>query len=189
MSKNKRGGQSRQLRIIGGEWGSRRFSFPDATGIRPTSDKMRETLFNWLQFDIRDAVCLDLFAGSGALGLEALSRGAAQAHFIENHRKTADAIQAHLDTLQCPQGQVHSCTAQAFLKNNHLTFDIVFIDPPFNTTLLQDILPLALTNDNTHKDSLFFIETEQKDFPFPEQLTVLKSSQSGQSHSWLACKK
>jgi len=120
-----------RLRIIGGRWRGRRFSFPAQAQIRPTPDRVRETLFNWLAPRIRDARCLDLFAGSGALGLEALSRGAAKVVMVERDRTAALALQAHLQDLQAPQGEVRIMDAFDFLARNPAPFDVVFLDPPF----------------------------------------------------------
>ncbi|MBT4078984.1 MAG: 16S rRNA (guanine(966)-N(2))-methyltransferase RsmD, partial [Gammaproteobacteria bacterium] len=112
--RGKRGG-SRKLRIIGGSWRGRNLLFAECPAIRPTPDRVRETLFNWLQGTIRGARCLDLFAGSGALGLEALSRGAAQVDFVEQDRSSAQSIQQHLELLQAEGGRVQRGDALRFL--------------------------------------------------------------------------
>ena len=112
----KHGGQHGQLRIIGGEWRGRKLLFPAADGLRPTPDRVRETLFNWLAAHVRDARCLDLFAGSGALGLEALSRGAAHCDFVEQGQHSADTIERHLHTLACDRGKVWRADARQWLK-------------------------------------------------------------------------
>ncbi len=133
-----RGSQSRTLRIIGGAWRGRRFRFPDAAEIRPTPDRVRETLFNWLAGHIVGARCLDLFAGSGALGLEALSRGAAEAVFIERDAQAAREIQARLAEWSAGGGQVETMDALRFLERSapQAPFDVAFIDPPFDSSLL-----------------------------------------------------
>ncbi|MCX2980029.1 16S rRNA (guanine(966)-N(2))-methyltransferase RsmD [Halieaceae bacterium IMCC14734] len=129
--------QQRTLRIIGGQWRGRKLAFPDAEGLRPTPDRVRETLFNWLATDIRDARCLDLFAGSGALGLEALSRGAASCTFVDSARANCRAITEHLTTLECSSANCQTLTAEAFLRHPPpQPFDIVFLDPPFAKNLL-----------------------------------------------------
>ncbi|MBE2295503.1 MAG: 16S rRNA (guanine(966)-N(2))-methyltransferase RsmD, partial [Phycisphaerales bacterium] len=96
---NRRGGRVNQLRVIGGQWRGRRLSFPDLPGLRPTPDRVRETLFNWLAPVLPGARCLDLFAGSGALGIEALSRGAAEVVFVERHPRAVNTLRAQLDQL------------------------------------------------------------------------------------------
>ena len=129
--------QQRTLRIIGGQWRGRKLVFPNAEGLRPTPDRVRETLFNWLATEVRGAHCLDLFAGSGALGLEALSRGAASCTFVDSARTSCRAIAEHLDTLQCSSAQCQTMTADAFLQHPpSRPFDIVFLDPPFAKNLL-----------------------------------------------------
>lgn len=128
-----RGRAQRQLRIIGGRWRGRRFRFP-AVELRPTPDRVRETLFNWLQHRIVGARCLDLYAGSGALGLEALSRGAAAVVFIEQQRAAAAALEALLRDWEASSYSVRCEQAQQFLAARPLPgaqFDIVFVDPPY----------------------------------------------------------
>ena len=100
MPRNKAESHSQQLRIIGGEWRGRKLAFKPEQGLRPTLDRFRETLFNWLMFDTEGAHCLDLFAGSGALGLEALSRGASAVTFVEKSKQAAQQIKQHLAIIQ-----------------------------------------------------------------------------------------
>jgi 16S rRNA (guanine966-N2)-methyltransferase len=122
------------LRIIGGAWRGRRLRFPAAPAIRPTPDRVRETLFNWLAGAVADARCLDLFAGSGALGLEALSRGAAHVTFVEHERRAARGIEeclAQWDRERRCSWRVVTADAHGFLAAPGQPFDIVFLDPPF----------------------------------------------------------
>ena len=131
------GGQG-QLRIIGGEWRSRRFSFPDAEGLRPTPDRVRETLFNWLAPYLSGARVLDPFTGSGALYLEALSRGASMALALDVNANAIASLRKHLDTLNCGHGQLLQSDALRYLDSQTpAPFDLVFLDPPFNRNLLQ----------------------------------------------------
>jgi 16S rRNA (guanine966-N2)-methyltransferase len=126
----------RTLRIIAGQWRGRKFRFPPLD-IRPTPDRVRETLFNWLQPHIHGAQCLDLFAGSGALGLEALSRGAAAAIFVEQQREAAAAIEQLLSEWHATGGKVFCTQAQHYLSAAEPHgFDIVFLDPPFGAGAL-----------------------------------------------------
>jgi len=121
-----------QLRIVGGEWRGRRLHFPDGKGLRPTADRVRETLFNWLQGEVHGRRVLDLFAGSGALGLEALSRGAAEAVFVERARPAARQLRDNLELLGVrDRAQVEQMDAQRFLERPSSPFDLVFLDPPF----------------------------------------------------------
>lgn len=127
-----RGRQARQLRIIAGQWRGRRWRFP-AGDIRPTGDRVRETLFNWLQDSIRGRRCLDLYAGAGALGLEALSRGAAHCVFIDSDRQAIEHLRALLLAWQATptQAQCLQSDAARYLAGPVQPFDVVFLDPPF----------------------------------------------------------
>lgn len=126
-----------QLRIIAGQWRSRRFAFPDGPGLRPTPDRVRETLFNWLAPHIEGARVLDCFAGSGAMLLESLSRGAASALGLDLNPQSVAALRGHLVTLDCAAGQVQQVDALRHLESQPATpFDLVFLDPPFHQNLL-----------------------------------------------------
>jgi 16S rRNA (guanine966-N2)-methyltransferase len=126
-----------QLRIIGGEWGSRRLTFPDAPGLRPTPDRVRETLFNWLATHIEGARVLDVFTGSGALYLEALSRGASMALALDNNAEALASLRRNLDMLGCAVGQVSHTDSLRYLETQTpAQFDLVFLDPPFHQSLL-----------------------------------------------------
>lgn len=129
-----------RLRIIGGRWRSVPITFPPIAGLRPSPDRVRETLFNWLQQSIVDARCLDLFAGSGALGIEALSRGAAEVHFVDTEAVVGRHLQQTLAHLQASGGVVHVADAMRFLDGQPQRFDIVFLDPPFASQLLEKAL-------------------------------------------------
>lgn len=120
------------VRIIGGEWRGRKLHFPQSDALRPTPDRVRETLFNWLQFELAGKRCLDLFAGSGALGFEALSRGAAAVQFVEPDPVAAGAIRDALHTFGTDLGRVEQQDAFAFLRGRPVQpFDVVFLDPPY----------------------------------------------------------
>jgi 16S rRNA (guanine966-N2)-methyltransferase len=133
----RRGSRARTLRIIGGSWRGRRLRFPASASIRPTPDRVRETLFNWLGGAVHGARCLDLFAGSGALGLEALSRGAAHVTFIERDAAAANELRARLEEWQARGGEVKRCDALAYLGTSPTPFDLAFLDPPFDSGLLS----------------------------------------------------
>jgi 16S rRNA (guanine966-N2)-methyltransferase len=122
-----------EVRIVGGAWRGRRIRFPAPAGLRPTPDRVRETLFNWLQFELAGRNCLDLFAGSGALGLEALSRGAGAVTFVEAEAGAARSIAEALHTFgAAARGQVHRADAFTFLASGPPTrYDVVFLDPPY----------------------------------------------------------
>lgn len=129
-------GYRNQFRIIGGQWRRRRLGFPDLPGIRPSPDRVRETLFNWLRDVVPGALCLDLFAGSGALGFEALSRGAASVLFVDREPQVIETLRAHIAVLHAASCEVLRSDALAFLRVPAQAFDIVFLDPPFDSPLL-----------------------------------------------------
>jgi 16S rRNA (guanine966-N2)-methyltransferase len=134
--KQPHGGQG-HLRIIGGQWRSRKLSFPEAPGLRPTPDRVRETLFNWLAAHIEGAKVLDAFTGSGALYLEALSRGASMALALDANATAISSLRHNLDLLHCAVGQLLQSDALKYLETQTPTaFDLVFLDPPFHQNLL-----------------------------------------------------
>ena len=130
-----------QVRIIGGQWRGRKLHFPQSAPVRPTPDRVRETLFNWLQFELPGLRCLDLFAGSGALGLEALSRGAAETVFVERDPAAAAALKENLRLLDCDRGLVVVADAFSYLRTRAAApFDLVFLDPPYGERWLAPAL-------------------------------------------------
>jgi 16S rRNA (guanine966-N2)-methyltransferase len=137
--------RNNQVRIIGGEWRSRRIGFPDHEGLRPSADRVRETVFNWLGQDLGGQGCLDLFAGSGALGFEALSRGAACVTMVEISRRVCEALRRNAELLGAKNLQLHCADALEFATvaaaDEAARFDVVFLDPPFRSTMLGQVLP------------------------------------------------
>jgi len=195
--KNKHSGAN-TLRIIGGEWRSRKLPFIDAQGLRPTPDRIRETLFNWLQNYIYGANCLDLFAGSGVLGLEALSRGAGQVTFVEKNKAVADQLKKNLDLLKS-DAEVRHQDALEYLadisssyktdKNRGGGFSIIFLDPPYRQSLLEAVLNILCDKENGLIDSntLIYLEHEaEESFDWNKfGLKVLKKADAGQVGSYL----
>jgi 16S rRNA (guanine966-N2)-methyltransferase len=120
-----------RVRIIGGEWRSRWLQFPDLPGLRPTPDRVRETLFNWLGQDLTGRVCLDLFAGSGALGLEAASRGAKLTVLVERDPRVCRALETSIRALHARAAQLVRADALEFLAADTRAYDVVFLDPPY----------------------------------------------------------
>ena len=140
--------KTNRVRIIGGLWRSRRIDFPEHEGLRPSADRVRETLFNWLGQDLGGLECLDLFAGSGALGFEALSRGAAGVVMVEKSREVCAALRENAALLQAKNLQLHCMDALEFVAaaragavSSSPRFDVVFLDPPFGSKLLSEVLP------------------------------------------------
>jgi 16S rRNA (guanine966-N2)-methyltransferase len=133
------------VRIIGGQYRRRLLDFPDSAGLRPTPDRVRETLFNWLGQDLPGWTCLDLFAGSGALGFEAASRGAGRVVMNERDRAALDALEKNRVVLGAKQVDILRADALAWLANNREAFDLIFVDPPFDselaTLVLADLAP------------------------------------------------
>ncbi len=156
---------SNQLRIIAGLWRGRKLGFPDIEGLRPTGDRVRETLFNWLAPEILNARCLDLFAGSGALGIEALSRGADVSLMIERDPKAAAQLKINLEALNADNGRVLNVDALKFLQqgNADSPYHIVFVDPPFQLKLWQTVID-ALEQGNWLADNAtIYIESGRDD--------------------------
>lgn len=173
--------QSGQLRIIGGEWRGRKLSFPAADDLRPTPDRVRETLFNWLQGIIEGARCLDLFAGSGALGLEALSRGAGEVVFVEQNPRVADQIRQHLTTLKCTHGRVINSDAFSFLRGPVTPFDIIFLDPPYRLDCLTQCCELLTERGWLKNGTRIYLENPSKQGPpaLPPTWNLLRSKTAG----------
>jgi 16S rRNA (guanine966-N2)-methyltransferase len=174
------------LRIIGGKWRSRKLGFISAPNLRPTPDRVRETLFNWLQRAIADARCLDLFAGSGALGLEALSRGASEVVFIEKHRAIAQQLEQNLALLKSANMVINN-DAKRYLQQASKPFDIIFLDPPFRKGLLPIILDRLLERQLVSSKALIYLEHEaETEYDWQDwQLTILKETKAGQVKSYL----
>lgn len=147
-----------QLRIIGGEWKRRMLPFADIEGLRPTPDRVRETLFNWLMWDVQNAKVLDLCAGSGALSFEALSRGARHVVMIEPNATQAKFLKNNIALLKAENCQLKVQTAQQALANLNEQFDLVFLDPPYSLNLWEE---LAQKVDlHLAQDALIYVEAD-----------------------------
>ena len=155
---NRRSNNSSPLRIIGGQWRSRRLEFPDLPGLRPTPNRVRETLFNWLAPRLPGARCLDLFAGSGALGIEALSRGAAEVVFVERHPLAIRALRANLARLKAEGARVDPVESLAWLQQPGTPFEIVLLDPPFGQGLLEPVCAALETGDWLAETAWIYLE-------------------------------
>jgi 16S rRNA (guanine966-N2)-methyltransferase len=171
------------VRIIGGAWRGRRVHFPDLLDLRPTPDRVRETLFNWLQHSLSGTRCLDLFAGSGALGLEALSRGAADVVFVEQFPAAARTLQEQLVRLGGEgKGHVMEMGAARFLRTPAKPFDIVFLDPPFGKGALAEYIPMLDSGNWLAVGGLIYLENERIAGvpPLPAHWELLKSKSAGE---------
>lgn len=147
------------VRIIGGQWRRRVLRFPQAEGLRPTPDRVRETLFNWLGQDLQGLNCLDLFAGSGALGFEAASRGAAKVVMVECAPRVLAALEANARMLAAGEGlEIVRADAVKFAASTALRFDVLFLDPPYRQGWIERLIPLLphiLTDD-----AVLYVESE-----------------------------
>lgn len=135
------GAGANRLRIVGGEWRSRVVRFPDAAGLRPTPDRVRETLFNWLGQRLAGLACLDLFAGSGALGFEAKSRGAERVVLVERDRRVCEQLRRTAAELGAQGIEIVNADAMAWLAGPGERYDVAFVDPPYGSGLAQQALP------------------------------------------------
>ena len=173
--------QRQSVRIIGGKWKGRKIIFSEQIGLRPTGNRIRETLFNWLQGDLSNAKCLDLFSGSGALGIEALSRGAGMVKFIEKDKETAFFIAESLSTFEkeSARGEVVCADVNEWIQKNEEAFDIVFIDPPFNGDQIYEICQKVEATAMAKR--LIYLEwhSDIDSSRLPEKWNLLKQKKSG----------
>ena len=188
MSKRVRKPSAGKLRIIGGMWRSRFLQVADLPGLRPTTDRVRETLFNWLQNDVPSAHCLDLFAGSGALSFESASRGAASVTMIENQRQAAELISANIQELKAEHMHLLQYDALSWLRSAPKTqYDIVFIDPPFDSDYLAQACELLESQQYLSEFACIYLEMNRKqDLPvLPENWNVVREKKAGQVSYYL----
>ena len=174
---------SNRVRLIGGVHGGRRLQFSAAVGLRPTADPVRETLFNWLQQDIAMARCLDLFAGSGALGFEAASRGAAQVTLIESQRNVTRSLQQNISLLQLEDViRLVNADALCWLKGVAEIYQVVFLDPPFNKRLMQPVIDQLEKGGWLESGSLIYLERDVHEEPprLPKTWRIIRDKTAGQ---------
>lgn len=185
------------VRIIAGRWKGRRLTVASVPGLRPTGDRIRETLFSWLQFELGGAHCLDLFAGSGALGLEAASRGAASVTLIENDTTAARALEQHVESLDAGNVRIIRGDAARFIvapdagvqtmasveggdADRTPGYHCVFLDPPFQQQLHQPILELLANSRKLAENALVYIESATDErYVLPDCMEVVRSSKAG----------
>jgi len=177
-----------QLRIIGGRYRGRRLSVPAQPGLRPTADRVRETLFNWLQPVIVGSRCLDLFAGSGALGFEAASRGADEVLMIERSESVIRVLTANAHSLGVTQVRVHRADALRWLAGSGDPFDLVFLDPPFHEDLLTPSCTLLSSGGWLAPGGLVYLEAPaNRALPsLPADWTLIRDKRAGQVRYALA---
>jgi 16S rRNA (guanine966-N2)-methyltransferase len=178
-------GAPNRVRIIGGHYRRRLLDFPDGAGLRPTPDRVRETLFNWLGQDLPGWTCLDLFAGSGALGFEAVSRGAGRVIMIERDPKAIGALEKNRAALGATQVDILRSDALAWLANNRETFDLIFVDPPFDSGLAGTVL--SELSAHLKSGGQAYIE-QATPVMAPPGLIIHRSGRAGRSHFALLIK-
>jgi 16S rRNA (guanine966-N2)-methyltransferase len=172
-----------RLRIVAGIWRRRLLDIADAPGLRPTSERIRETLFNWLAPHIEGARCLDLFAGTGALGLEALSRGAAGTVFVEKSEVAARVLKGNIEMLGAKGATVCEADAFEYLRQAPVrSFDIVFLDPPFAAEMLEDLCRLIDERQVLAEGARVYLENDvaTDEAVLPAGWELLKSKVAGQ---------
>jgi len=158
-----------EVRIIGGEYRGRKLPVLFQEGLRPTSDRVKETLFNWLQFEVPGAVCLDAFSGAGSLGFEALSRGAEQVTFCELSASVAQQLKTNLATLKIHHAKVIQTDTLTFLNQPPVqTFDLIFIDPPFHQNLMQPTVDLIFKKNWLKNTQAWLYLEQEKSLPWPQ---------------------
>jgi len=168
-----------KVRIIGGELRRRMISFPDAEGLRPTPDRVRETLFNWLGQTLYERTCLDLFAGSGALGFEAASRGAERVVMVEMNRTVLRALQDNVKKLGCANVSVQGQDGLEFASRDGQRFDVIFLDPPFQSDYLPKLLEILPQRLN--ENGVVYVESGAE-ITVPPPWQAIKSGKAGQVH-------
>ena len=168
------------VRIIGGKYRGKKLSVPDSIGLRPTSDRMRETLFNWLMYDVAGSRCLDAFAGSGALGFEAFSRGAREVVMVERSARIAAQLQKTAAELAAKDILVYHQDVLKYLETVNQSFDIVFLDPPFAINYWQKCLHKLQANQLLAPDALVYIESPDEIQMDTQRWQCLKQKRAGQ---------
>jgi len=171
-----------KLRIIGGQWRSRQLKFTETPGLRPTPARVRETLFNWLQYDVAGSRCLDLYAGSGALGFEAASRGAVKVVQVEQDRDACRQLHTNAEALAAQQVKIINSEVFRFLAGNAEVFDLAFLDPPFAKGLAIQTCQWLEDKEWLAENAKIYLETEQNLSiqDIPENWRLKKEKQAGE---------
>lgn len=171
---------NQSIRIIGGQYRSKKLNFPDIEGLRPTPDRVRETLFNWLMNTIHDARCLDAFAGSGALGFEAFSRGASKIVLIEQAPAAYNNLQKIAQSFNSSKLSVVNKDACLYMQQTKEQFDLVFLDPPFTKDLLPECIAILENTSLLAPGGLMYLESDHEVTINPERWKQIKFKKAGQ---------
>lgn len=171
-----------KIRVISGQWRGRKLPVLDEPGLRPTGNRIKETLFNWLSPYIVGSRCLDAFAGSGALGVEALSRGAIHADFIDNNREVVQVLRSNLALLKCNNATVQHMDPINWLNSKACSpYDIIFIDPPFNTPLWHSTTEALINSHMLRNEALIYLESPRTEtITAPESWQLHRQLNAGQ---------
>ena len=171
-----------QLRIIAGQWRGRKIKFIDQDGLRPTPDRVRETVFSWLQADIPNSACLDLFAGSGALGFEAASRGAASVTLVDSSSQSCKIMLENAVLLHSTSIHVVTSDAERYLKERSTKYDVVFLDPPYKLNILPQVFMMLEQGQCLSEHAKIYVEHNVKQTlpELPDNWQVLKNKKAGQ---------
>ncbi len=194
MPKNKpksKDKQCNQVRIIGGEWRGRKLDIADIPALRPTPDRIRETLFNWLQMHVPGARCLDLFAGTGVLGFESLSRGAKQTVFVDENQDAIQNLKDSAAILKTKAADIIQADVLGWLKDKPSTFDIVFLDPPYRHELVIPVCQQLEAGNWLSDSAWIFIEIEKEAGQpvLPENWKIYRQASAGQVSCYLIQRK
>ena len=171
-----------KIKIIGGKWKGTNLTFFDEPELRPTGNRIKETLFNWLQPNIQGSICLDLFAGSGCLGLEAISRGASKCVMVEKNKRVINHLAENIEKLSSSTELIHDDALNyLFSKEPSKTFDIVFLDPPFDSTIYERIVRTLELNNWLSRDALIYIEarSDSSMFQIPDNWSLFRKQVAG----------
>ena len=186
MKKEKKG----EIRIIGGKWKGKKIYFDLNDDLRPTPDRAKETLFNWLGQDLKKMYCLDLFSGTGALGFEAFSRGAEKVTFVEGNKEYLQKIKnVYLEMSEKADCDFFRAECLEWIQNNNsgIKYDLIFIDPPFNKNLIHDLLAAILEKELLSKNGQIYFEFEKKlDLEIPKPLSLKRKKSLGKKSYVLA---
>lgn len=169
-----------RIRIVGGLWRGTKLAVPALEQLRPTPDRVRETLFNWLQDMVPGSSCLDLFAGSGALGFEAASRGAARVVMVEKNQQLVDLLRRQVETLHAAVVEIVQADAVQWLADSRADFDLVFLDPPFGQGLVASTLSLLAGTKVLRAGARIYVETEAGLIIDPGRFQIKKQKRAGQ---------
>ncbi|RUR13670.1 16S rRNA (guanine(966)-N(2))-methyltransferase RsmD [Legionella sp. km772] len=168
------------IRIIGGLYRGKKIHFPAVEGLRPTPDRVKETLFNWLMHDIKDARCLDAFAGSGSLGFEAFSRGASKVVLVERSLSAHNNLQKIIKEFNSSNLQLIKEDARTYLQQSREQYDLIFLDPPFAENYLPSCVQSIVKNNLLIKGGLLYLETPEEIELAPEHWKLIKLKRVGQ---------